>query len=53
MPRRVDHEERRGQLTAALLRIAGSRGLQAVTMRQCGKGADHIFFFHISMLIKM
>jgi AcrR family transcriptional regulator len=34
MPRRVDHEERRGQLTAALLRIAGSRGLQAVTMRE-------------------
>jgi AcrR family transcriptional regulator len=34
MPRRVDHEERRRQITAALLRIAGTRGLQAVTMRE-------------------
>ena len=34
MPRRVDHDERRRELTAALLRIASSRGLQAVTMRE-------------------
>lgn len=34
MPRRVDHAERRAQLTAALLRIASTRGLQAVTMRE-------------------
>ena len=34
MPRQVDHDQRRAQLTAALLRIASSRGLQAVTMRE-------------------
>lgn len=34
MPRRVDHDERRRQLTDALLRIASTRGLQAVTMRE-------------------
>ena len=34
MPKRVDHDERRAELTAALLRIASSRGLQAVTMRE-------------------
>lgn len=34
MPRRVDHDERRNQITAALLRIASTRGLQAVTMRE-------------------
>lgn len=34
MPRRVDHEERRRQITDALLRIASTRGLQAVTMRE-------------------
>ena len=34
MPRRVDHDERRRELTAALLRIAGTRGLQAVSMRE-------------------
>lgn len=34
MPRRVDHDERRRQLTEALLRIAGTRGLQAVSMRE-------------------
>lgn len=34
MPRRVDHDERRTHITAALLRIAGTRGLQAVTMRE-------------------
>jgi AcrR family transcriptional regulator len=34
MPRHVDHEERRRHITAALLTIAGTRGLQAVTMRE-------------------
>ena len=34
MPRRVDHVERRAHITAALLRIAATRGLQAVTMRE-------------------
>ena len=34
MPRRADHEERRRELTAALLRIASTRGLQAVSMRE-------------------
>ncbi len=34
MPRRVDHGERRRELTAALLRIASTRGLQAVSMRE-------------------
>lgn len=34
MPRQVDHEARRRQLTEALLRIAGTRGLQAVSMRE-------------------
>nr|WP_055501697.1 TetR/AcrR family transcriptional regulator [Nonomuraea pusilla] len=34
MPRQVDHDERRRRLTEALLRIAGTRGLQAVSMRE-------------------
>jgi AcrR family transcriptional regulator len=34
LPKRVDHGERRRQLTDALLRIASTRGLQAVTMRE-------------------
>src|SRR3712207_3911384 len=34
VPRRVDHEERRRELTAALLRIASTRGLRAVSMRE-------------------
>jgi AcrR family transcriptional regulator len=34
VPKRVDHDERRAQLTAALLRVASTRGLQAVTMRE-------------------
>jgi AcrR family transcriptional regulator len=34
VPRRVDHDERRRQLTDALLRIASTRGLRAVTMRE-------------------
>jgi AcrR family transcriptional regulator len=34
MPKRVDHDERRHHLTEALLRIASTRGLQAVSMRE-------------------
>ncbi|NUS03491.1 MAG: TetR family transcriptional regulator [Nonomuraea sp.] len=34
MPRQVDHDERRRRLAEALLRIAGTRGLQAVSMRE-------------------
>jgi AcrR family transcriptional regulator len=34
VPKRVDHEERRRALTEALLRIASTRGLQAVSMRE-------------------
>jgi AcrR family transcriptional regulator len=34
VPRRVDHDERRRELTDALLRIASTRGLRAVTMRE-------------------
>ncbi|MBB5085224.1 TetR/AcrR family transcriptional regulator [Nonomuraea endophytica] len=34
MPRQVDHDERRRRLTDALLRIASTRGLQAVSMRE-------------------
>jgi AcrR family transcriptional regulator len=34
MPRRVDHEQRRAHITSALLRIASTRGLQAVSMRE-------------------
>lgn len=33
MPKRVDHEERRGQIADALVRVAGRRGLHAVGMR--------------------
>ncbi|MFF3543027.1 TetR/AcrR family transcriptional regulator [Streptomyces platensis] len=33
MPKRVDHEERRAQITEALVRVAGRRGLHAVGMR--------------------
>ncbi|MDH6228526.1 TetR family transcriptional regulator [Streptomyces sp. MJP52] len=33
MPRRVDHEERRTEITEALLRVAHRRGLHAVGMR--------------------
>ncbi|MGW2182048.1 TetR/AcrR family transcriptional regulator [Streptomyces sp. NPDC001732] len=33
MPKRVDHEERRSQITEALVRVAGRRGLHAVGMR--------------------
>ncbi|WP_182881597.1 TetR/AcrR family transcriptional regulator [Microbispora sp. H10949] len=34
MPKQVDHDERRRRLTEALLRIAGTRGLRAVSMRE-------------------
>lgn len=34
MPRSADHEQRRRQVTDALLRIASERGLQAVSMRK-------------------
>lgn len=34
MPKRVDHDERRRQLTEALLRIASTRGLGAVSIRE-------------------
>ena len=34
MPRRVDHQQRRAQLAAALVDIAATRGLKAVTMRE-------------------
>ncbi|GAA4195099.1 TetR/AcrR family transcriptional regulator [Streptosporangium oxazolinicum] len=34
MPKQVDHDQRRRQLTEALLRIAGTRGLRAVSMRE-------------------
>jgi AcrR family transcriptional regulator len=34
VPRRVDHGDRRRELTEAMLRIASTRGLQAVSMRE-------------------
>ena len=34
MPRRVDHQQRRAELAAALVDIAATRGLRAVTMRE-------------------
>jgi AcrR family transcriptional regulator len=34
VPKRVDHAQRRRHLTEAMLRIAGTRGLQAVSMRE-------------------
>ncbi|GAA0911716.1 TetR/AcrR family transcriptional regulator [Nonomuraea longicatena] len=40
MPRPVDHDERRHLLTEALLRIAGTRGLQAVSMREIAAEAE-------------
>ncbi|MFF3442597.1 TetR/AcrR family transcriptional regulator [Streptosporangium sp. NPDC002721] len=40
MPRQVDHDERRRQLTEALLRIASTRGLQAVSMREIAAEAS-------------
>lgn len=40
MPRQVDHDERRRRLAEALLRIAGTRGLQAVSMREVAAEAE-------------
>ncbi|MDK0520601.1 TetR/AcrR family transcriptional regulator [Streptomyces sp. ML-6] len=40
MPKRVDHEERRRQITEALVRVAGRRGLHAVGMRDVAAEAD-------------
>ena len=34
MPRKVDHDQRRRQIVEALLRIAGTRGLDAVSLRE-------------------
>ena len=34
MPKRVDHDERRRQIAAALLRVAAARGLHATGMRE-------------------
>lgn len=34
MPKRVDHDQRRAEIAGALLRIAATRGLQAVTFRE-------------------
>jgi TetR/AcrR family transcriptional regulator, transcriptional repressor of bet genes len=34
MPRKVDHDERRRHIVAALLRIVGRQGLEAVSMRE-------------------
>ena len=33
MPKRVDHQERREQIAAALLRVAAQQGLEAVSLR--------------------
>ena len=33
MPKKVDHEERREQIASALMRVAASRGLEAVSLR--------------------
>jgi AcrR family transcriptional regulator len=40
MPRRVDHDERRRQIAAALVDIAATRGLKAVTMREVAAQAS-------------
>ncbi|WP_380280921.1 TetR/AcrR family transcriptional regulator [Kitasatospora purpeofusca] len=39
MPKLVDHEERRAHIIDALLRVAASDGLHAVTMRSVATGA--------------
>jgi AcrR family transcriptional regulator len=39
MPRKVDHDERRRHIVEALLRIAGTRGLDAVSLREVGQEA--------------
>jgi AcrR family transcriptional regulator len=40
MPRKVDHEERRRHIVEALLRIAGTRGLDAVSLREVAQEAE-------------
>jgi AcrR family transcriptional regulator len=39
MPRKVDHDERRRHVVEALLRIAGTRGLDAVSLREVAQEA--------------
>ncbi|HZM79144.1 MAG TPA: TetR family transcriptional regulator C-terminal domain-containing protein [Candidatus Limnocylindrales bacterium] len=39
MPRKVDHDERRRHIVEALLRIAGNRGLDAVSLREVAQEA--------------
>ena len=39
MPKVVDHEERRGELAAAVWRLASSEGLEAVTVRRVAEEA--------------
>ncbi|MFI6707069.1 TetR/AcrR family transcriptional regulator [Nonomuraea sp. NPDC050478] len=39
MPKKVDHEQRREQITEALWGIAASRGLEAVSMREVAAAA--------------
>jgi len=39
MPRKVDHDERRRHIVEALLRIAGTRGLDAVSLREVAQEA--------------
>ena len=39
MPRKVDHDERRRHIVGALLRIAGTQGLDAVSMREVAQEA--------------
>jgi TetR/AcrR family transcriptional regulator, transcriptional repressor of bet genes len=58
MPKQVDHEERRRHITDALLRIAGSRGLEAVSLREVAYEAgipmgavQHYFASKDAMLI--
>jgi AcrR family transcriptional regulator len=40
MPRQVDHDERRRHIVEALLRIAGTRGLDAVSLREVAQEAS-------------
>jgi AcrR family transcriptional regulator len=39
MPRKVDHDERRRHIVEALLHIAGTEGLEAVSLREVAQGA--------------
>lgn len=39
MPKKVDHRERREQIAAALLRVAGEHGLEAVSLRHVAANA--------------